>query len=272
MTYALADIRYSAGYNGGIAEQIAAGPPADSLNAAFLEIYQASGIKPKVLRTKGGARTKQECIDLGLSWTISDHWEGAWVERGRAAADIDNHREIRNKIGDAFESIMRKHGWENVTVTGADFPEEPWHFATRKSWLAGLDITPLTEGVIMPATVPVKYTNAAGSSEWARYRPTPAGGVIDKTTSSATKDRWRNEIGYAGDSITSNAKTYLADWAARILADKAALRTLLGEEIAKIDIDEAAIATELAAHGIDFPTAQEIAEATVDEQHDRLAE
>ncbi len=266
--YALADIRYSAEFNGGIAEQIAAGPPADSLNAAFLEIYQVSGIKPRVLRTDGGARTKLQCDRRGLSWTISDHWEGAWIERGRAAVDIDNQREIRNKIGDAkFESIMRNHGWENVTVTGDDFPQEPWHFATRKSWLAGLDIEPLTEGAIMTATVPVKYTNAAGAVEKARYRPTPAGGVIDRTTSDTVSDRWKREINYVGDSITSNAKTYLADWAARIIADKAAFKALLADEVAKVTVgvDEAAIAAELLAHGIDFPSVAEIAQAVREE-------
>lgn len=131
---------------------------------------------------------------------------------------------------------------------------------------AGGDVIPLIEGAAM-STVPVKYTNSAGTTEWARYRGTPAGGVIDKTTSTALVGRWKVEINYSGDAVTTSAKTYLTDWAARILADTAAFKAVLAGEVAKVtvDVDEAAIAAELAAHGIDFPSAVEIADAVRDE-------
>lgn len=124
----------------------------------------------------------------------------------------------------------------------------------------------INEGDPMTATVPVKYTNTAGKTEWARYRPTAAGGVISTTNSTDTVNRWKREINYPVDApaITTDAKVYLSEWAARIAADTAALKALLAGELAKIDqddLDEAAIAQILLDHGIDFPSVQEIVDA-----------
>lgn len=103
---------------------------APSLNAAFQELYQASGIYPIVQTPDGGARTKAECIALGLDWSLSDHYEDS--PKGRAAVDIWNQRAFRNAIGDArFEGILAKWGWRNIQINGAPFPSEPWHFANH---------------------------------------------------------------------------------------------------------------------------------------------
>lgn len=270
--YALVDIRYSAEFNGGVAEQIAA-PVASSLSAAFLELYQASGEKPRVLRPYGGARTAQQCWDKKLSPYISDHWEGAWVERGRAAVDIDNQVKLRALLGDIrFESILRRHGWQNVTVTGDPFPNEPWHFATRASWLAALDVQPLTERhTPMSSTVPIRY-QLSGAAAWARKRGDGPFAVIERTAVLATAKQWVADVGvdpvdYRTDAAAAAAA--LTRWATEIATDKTAYATL--HQDVTLAEDEAQIIAGVLA-GIHIPTPQEYAEAVADEEHDRLAE
>lgn len=102
---------------------------APSLNAAFKELFEASGIKPRVLTPDGGARTKEECIALGLDWRLSDHYEDS--PKGRAAIDLDNQRTFRNWNEPLFLAIMAKHGWHNIQINGLPFPSEPWHFANH---------------------------------------------------------------------------------------------------------------------------------------------
>lgn len=100
---------------------------AESLNAAFAEIFGLCDFWPVVLTPYGGARTvaEQEKINPNISPLLSDHVK-------RRAVDINNQRAIRNKIGSIkFEAIMAKHGWHNMQVNGKPFPLEPWHFATH---------------------------------------------------------------------------------------------------------------------------------------------
>lgn len=106
---------------------------APSLNAAFKELFDLSGIRPRVLSPDGGARTKEECIALGLDWSLSDHYEDS--PKGRAAFDLDNQRTFRNWNGPLFVATLAKYGWRNIQINGQPFPSEPWHFANH-------DITP----------------------------------------------------------------------------------------------------------------------------------
>jgi hypothetical protein len=107
-----------------------------SLAAAFDELTAAAGFRPVVLGAPsdgipGGARTLAQSQIAG-SGTLSDHY--ADNARGYAAVDIDNQRAFRNRIGSAaFEAILAKHGWRNIQINGAPFPNEPWHFARHVS-------------------------------------------------------------------------------------------------------------------------------------------
>lgn len=121
------------------AEQIGAAY-APSLNAAFRELHAIFGFWPIVRAPNGGARTKEECIALGTSWRVSDHYE----EKGRAV-DIDNHRRFRDRNEILFMATMVKHGWRNVQINGKPFPSEPWHFANHSTAPAGGGGTPITE-------------------------------------------------------------------------------------------------------------------------------
>lgn len=113
---------------------------APSLNAAFTELHQLFGFWPVVFSPYGGARTKAECLQEGLSWEISDHYEGAI---GRAAVDIDNQRTFRNIDQKLFIDTLEKHGWHNMTTEGKDFPREPWHFANHSIVPASSNEKPL---------------------------------------------------------------------------------------------------------------------------------
>jgi hypothetical protein len=96
-----------------------------SLNRAFTELHRRTGIWAEVRSPNGGGRTKAQCLALGLSWTVSDHYEG---HPDRAAVDIWNHPAFPRNV---LVEVMRAEGWENVTVSGTPFPSEPWHFANN---------------------------------------------------------------------------------------------------------------------------------------------
>lgn len=102
---------------------------APSINAAFSELFQASGVVPRVLSPYGGFRTiaQQRAISPGVTNPASsDHVKGR-------AVDINNHRTFRNWNTSRFLAILGKYGWRNVQISGAPFPTEPWHFANQSS-------------------------------------------------------------------------------------------------------------------------------------------
>lgn len=108
---------------------------ATTLFAAFADLKKVTGVQPMVLAKSqtedgisGGSRTLAEAIKAGTGKS-SDHYEDNAL--GRSAVDIDNQLYFRNVIGTAFEAILGKYGWHNMTIDGAPFPSEPWHFATH---------------------------------------------------------------------------------------------------------------------------------------------
>lgn len=112
---------------------------APSLNAAFRELYLASGRAPLVKSPLGGRRTLWQAIRLGTG-SRSDHYKGR-------AVDIDNQRWFRNWNEPRFLGILAKHGWRNVQINGDPFPREPWHFANQSAHPAG------SPGVLLPGEV-----------------------------------------------------------------------------------------------------------------------
>lgn len=115
---------------------------APSLNAAFAELYELSGIKPEVRAPYGGARTADEQRQINPGQTVSDHVK----ER---AVDIWNHQLIRNRIGSArFVAVLASRGWRNVQINGAPFPDEPWHFANQSSTPQGGNATVIEADLI----------------------------------------------------------------------------------------------------------------------------
>jgi hypothetical protein len=127
-------------------------PHAPSINAAFKELYDLCGIKPQVLNAaeseaagfgyiSGGSRDLAQSNAAGTG-AASDHFESN--AEHHAAVDINNQRAFRNALGDAvFEGVLAKHGWHNITIDGAPFPTEPWHFANHDAvpQRASLDTT-----------------------------------------------------------------------------------------------------------------------------------
>jgi hypothetical protein len=112
---------------------------APSINAAFRELYLASGMAPRVKSPLGGRRTLAQAIKLGTG-ARSDHYKGR-------AVDIDNQRWFRNWNEARFISILAKYGWRNVQIDGRPFPLEPWHFANQSTRPAG------SPGVMLPGEV-----------------------------------------------------------------------------------------------------------------------
>lgn len=108
---------------------------APSLNAAFTQIYQESGIKPIVLSPLGGERTLAQEKSVGGT-AASDHVK-------KRAVDIDNQRQLRNWNQARFLAIMAFWGWRNVTEGGTPFTKEPWHFANQSSQPAGGGAVPI---------------------------------------------------------------------------------------------------------------------------------
>lgn len=108
---------------------------APSLNAAFQQIYEESGIKPVVLSPLGGERTIAQEKSVGGTGA-SDHVK-------KRAVDINNQRQLRNWNQTRFLAIMAQHGWHNVTEAGTPFQNEPWHFANQSSTPAGGNVNPI---------------------------------------------------------------------------------------------------------------------------------
>lgn len=115
---------------------------APSIEAAFKELYKASGIVP-IVSQGGGSRTLAEAIAVGTG-AASDHYQDN--AKGRAAVDINNQRTFRNWNEPVFEATLAKWGWRNITIDGVPFPSEPWHFANHDIIPAALDIKPFTVG------------------------------------------------------------------------------------------------------------------------------
>lgn len=112
-----------------------------SIAALFAELQSLTGIVPQVLDTaetiaagitpqvSGGSRPLSECLAVGSS-AASDHFEDNSF--GRSAIDLNNHRDFRAALGDTgFTTVMNKHGWFNMDISGNDFAREPWHWATH---------------------------------------------------------------------------------------------------------------------------------------------
>lgn len=100
---------------------------APSIEAAFRELLEASGIMP-IVSSGGGSRNLADAIAVGTG-AASDHYESN--AKGRAAIDLYNQRAFRNWDEPRFESIMARYGWWNITIGGDPFPSEPWHFANH---------------------------------------------------------------------------------------------------------------------------------------------
>lgn len=119
------EIIYSRELNGGTPEYVGA-LHAPSLNAAFRELYKASGIKPWV-RPGGGDRTPAEQARINPGQVVSDHVKGR-------AKDTWNWAAIAAVIGmKRMRAILRKWGWDNIQINGVPFPQEPWHDANHLS-------------------------------------------------------------------------------------------------------------------------------------------
>lgn len=112
---------------------------APSLNAAFEEIYQASGVKPRVIAPYGAASSPAIDRAHGIKGRgpNSDHYKAR-------AVDIANYAWIERVIGRReLQAILARHGWDNVQSNGDPFPTEPWHFANRSVRPQGGTATPL---------------------------------------------------------------------------------------------------------------------------------
>lgn len=110
---------------------------APSLNAAFRELYLASGQAPRVKAPLGGKRTLAQALAVpGAAGRNSDHFKGR-------AVDIDNQRWFRNWNETRFLAILAKYGWHNVQINGRPFPSEPWHFANQSTIPQGSSGIPL---------------------------------------------------------------------------------------------------------------------------------
>lgn len=115
---------------------------APSLNAAFVDLYNASGIRPRVIAPYGAWSSAAIDAAYGIKGrgSGSDHYKGR-------AVDIYNWSDIANRITlTRMKAILAARGWRNIQVNGDAFPTEPWHYANHSSTPAGSGGTPIDPG------------------------------------------------------------------------------------------------------------------------------
>ena len=157
-------------------------------------------------------------------------------------------------------SLRDRHGAHLLDRGNVDLEQHLG--ATARATLA---IASLTEGIsLMGSTVPVKYKEK-GDTKFARFRDTPTGGTIDHTSDAGTAQRWKREIGFTGDSVSSGAKESLVSWAKRIVAAETELKNLLRDTVTPVPTDDVVLNQRLNDLGIDLPTVEDIPDDAIPE-------
>jgi hypothetical protein len=204
-------------------------------------------------------------IGVGVARPTSLGGAGSVHENGRCL-DVGNVRTIGFSN---LAPIMRRHGFVNT------IPSEPWHWEYRGpegggAGGGGIDNTKEDD---MSAIISVTKNGKKTLMRLAQH-----GLAIEETTSTTVAERWKIDNNRPENAIAgANASGILDSWIKQIASGQAAIRGIVSSEVDDItvpaigDAQLAAFATKV-REGLVFPEAEEIAEAVVDEQHDRLAD